>query len=206
LQAKADAEILGNRVKREVGTIELQKAQAELALKQQRLGALQVTAGTAGRFMLAAAPADDLPGRYMKKGDLIGYVTPGRAEVARVAVAQDDIDLVREHLRGVRFWIADRPGTTYRGHIVRAVPGATRELPSPALAASNGGVFPLDPRDPKGKTALDSMFLFDIALPEALQQVPFGTRVYVRFQLDWEPYGWQVARRVRQVLLRRLDA
>jgi putative peptide zinc metalloprotease protein len=206
LQAKADAELRGDRVKREVSTIELEEARVELALQQQRLGALQVKAGTAGRFVLAAAPADDLPGRFMKKGDLIGYVTPGRAEVARVAVAQDDIDLVREHLNGVKFWIADRPGTTYKGHIVRAVPGATHELPSPALAASNGGVFPLDPRDTKGKTALDSMFLFDVALPQQLQQVPFGTRVYVRFQLDWEPYGWQIARRVRQVLLRRLDA
>ena len=36
------------------------------------------------------------------------------------------------------------------------------------------------------------MFLFDIALPPALREVPFGTRVYVRFQLDWEPLGWQI--------------
>jgi putative peptide zinc metalloprotease protein len=36
--------------------------------------------------------------------------------------------------------------------------------------------------------------------------VPFGTRVHVRFQLGWEPIGWQVARRLRQLLLSRFNA
>jgi putative peptide zinc metalloprotease protein len=79
-------------------------------------------------------------------------------------------------------------------------------LPSPALAASNGGVFALDPRDAEGATTLDRVFLFDIALPQELRQVPFGTRVHVRFRLDWEPLGWQLTRRVRQLLLARFDA
>jgi len=156
--------------------------------------------------VLAAAPAGDLPGRYVKKGDLIGYVTPGRAEVARIAVGQDDIDLVREHMNGLKFRLANMPGRTFSGEIVRAVPGATHDLPSPALAATNGGVFPLDPRSTETPRALDRIFLFDVALPEELRQVPFGTRVYVRFQLDWEPLGWQLARRVRQLLLARFDA
>ncbi len=206
LQAQADAELRGDRVKREVSTLELRSAQEELAIKQQRLGELRVPARTEGRFVLTAAPAGDLPGRYVRKGDLIGYVTPGRAEVARVAVAQDDIALIRNHLNGIKFMVADRPGRTFAGEIVRAVPGATNQLPSPALASANGGVFPLDPRDSNGRTALGSVFLFDVGLPEELRQVPFGTRVYVRFQLDWEPLGWQGARRLRQLFLARFDA
>lgn len=206
LQAEADQELRGNRVQREVSTIGLQQAEAELALLQQRLGALQLKAGTAGQFVLAAAPAGDLPGRFFQKGELIGYVAPGRADVARIAVGQEDIDLVREHLNGLEAWVANRAGWTFESRIVRAIPGATYELPSPALAAANGGVFPLDPRDSKGTTSLQRVFLFDIALPPELRQVPFGTRVHVRFALDWEPLGWQIARRVRQLLLERLDA
>ena len=63
-----------------------------------------------------------------------------------------------------------------------------------------------DQRDTEGKTTLGRVFLFDVALPEELRQVPFGTRVHVRFQLDWEPLGWQLTRRVRQLLLARFDA
>ena len=206
LQAQADAELRRDRVQREVSTLALNEAQQELAIQQQRLGDLRVPAMTEGRFVLAAAPATDLPGRYVRKGELIGYVTPPRAEVARIAVGQDDIELVRQHLNGLEFRLANMPGRTFDGEIVRAVPGATRELPSPALAASNGGEFPLDPRDTEGVTSLDRVFLFDIGLPEELRDVPFGTRVHVRFQLAWEPLGWQFARRLRQLLLGRFDA
>jgi len=206
LQAEADAELLGDRVKREVSTLDLQEAQRELAIQRQRYGELRVPALADGRFVLAAAPAADLPGRYVKKGDLIGYVTPPRAEVARIAVGQDDIDLVREHMNGLEFRLANMPGRTFEGEIVRAVPGGTHELPSPALAASNGGLFALDPRETEGARALDRVFLFDVALPRELRQVPFGTRVHVRFQLDWEPLGWQLTRRLRQMLLARFDA
>ncbi|HEY6815523.1 MAG TPA: peptidase M50 [Croceibacterium sp.] len=205
LQAQADAELRGDRVLREVSTLELQEAQAELAIQQQRLGELRLPARAEGRFVLAAS-AEDMPGRFVKKGDLIGYVTPRRAEIARIAVVQDDIQLVREHMNGLEFRLANIPGRTYDGKIVRAVPGGTRELPSPALAIANGGPIPLDPRDSEGKTALGRVFLFDVALPAELRQVPFGTRVHVRFALDWEPLGWQAARRVRQLMLAQFDA
>lgn len=206
LQAQADAELRGDRVQREVSTLELHQAQEELAARQQRLGELRVPARAEGHFVLAAASAGDLPGRYVRKGELIGYVTPHQAEVARIAVGQDDIELIRGHLNGLRFRLANRPGETFEGTIVRAVPGATRQLPSPALATANGGVFPLDPRDTEGRTALGRVFLFDIALPPDLRQVPFGTRVHVRFRLDWEPLGWQAVRRLRQLFLARFDA
>lgn len=206
LQAQADAELRRDRVQREVSTVALNEARRELSIQRQRLGDLQVAAMTDGRFVLAATSAADLPGRFVRKGELIGYVTPSQAEVARIAVGQDDIALVRQHLNGLKFRLANMPDRTFDGEIVRAVPGATRELPSPALAASNGGEFALDPRDPEGATSLERVFLFDVGLPEELHGVPFGTRVHVRFQLDWEPLGWQLARRLRQLLLGRFDA
>jgi putative peptide zinc metalloprotease protein len=156
--------------------------------------------------VLASASAGDLPGRFVRKGDLVGYVTPGSAQLARIAVRQDDFELIRGHLDTLEFRLANRAGETFDGRIVRAVPGATTQLPSLALASTNGGPFPLDPRDTEGKTALQRVFLFDIALPPELEDVPFGTRVHVRFTLDWEPLGWQVMRRVRQMLLSRFDA
>lgn len=205
-QAQADIELNGNRVKREISQSGLAEIEKKLAIKRQQLGELQIRAAAAGRFILYAAPADDLPGRFVQKGDLIGYITPGYAEVARIAVAQDDIDLVREHLGSLRFRLASVPGRSFATRIVRVVPGATRTLPSRALSTESGGPFPADPRDAKGRTALNRVFLFDIALPDELKQIPFGTRVFVRFALDWEPLGWQALRRVRQMLLARFAA
>ncbi len=206
LQAEADAELRGDRVEREVSTLAMQEARERLMVQQQRLGQLDMRAGAEGRFMLAAAPAQDLPGRYVRKGDLIGYVTPGRADTARIAVAQDDFELVRGHLQDLRFRLANRPGESFDGTIIRAIPGGTYDLPSPALGAANGGIFALDPRDENGTRALGRVFLFDIALPEEAQDVPFGTRVHVRFALDWEPLGWQAFRRIRQLFLATFNA
>lgn len=206
LQAEADQELGLDHVKREISQLAWADASEKYAVQAGRLGELQVPARADGRFVLAAAPASDLPGRHVKQGELIGYVTPGRADVARVAVSQDDVELVRGGLRGVRFWVADRPGRTWTGRVVREVPGGTFDLPSKALATDHGGVVPLDPRDAKGLRALNRVFLFDIALPPALRDVPFGTRVHVRLGLTWEPLGWQMLRRLRQMFLARFDA
>ncbi|WBH15001.1 site-2 protease family protein [Sphingomonas radiodurans] len=213
LQAKADTELragfgdaAGDRVLRDVGQIEVAEAIKRLAVEQNRLGDLSIEAGTSGRFVLAAATAADLPGRHVRKGELIGYVTPGSADVARIAVPQDDFELIRGRLDSLKLKIADRPVQTFDSAIVRAVPGGTFDLPSPALATTNGGPFALDPTAQNGPVSLTRVFLFDVALPATAETVPFGTRVHVRFQLDWEPLGWQLFRRVRQLLLSQFDA
>lgn len=205
LHAEADAELAGDLVKREISQLALADANEKYAVQAQRWGDLRLAAGADGRFILAAASAGDLPGRFLKKGTLIGFVTPGRADVARVAVGQDDVALVRGGARQVRLWVADRPGRTWTGTIVREVPGGTFELPSKALATDHGGTVPLDPRDGKGQRALNRVFLFDVALPPELRQTRFGTRVHVRFALPWEPLGWQAGRRIRQLFLSRFD-
>ena len=206
LRAEADSELGGDMVKRRISQLELDEADHRLGIQRQRQGELRLLARAAGRFVLAKAPAPDLPGRHVRQGELIGYVTPGHADVIRIVVPQDDIDLVRRKLRGVRYRIAALPGATYDGAGVREVPGGTRELPSEALALGNGGPLPIDPTDASRRKAINRVFLFDVSLPRELRQVPFGTRVHVRFQLGWEPIGWQIGRRLRQLLLSQFNA
>ena len=206
LRAAADSELGGDMVKRRISQLETDEADHRLGIQRQRQDELRLLARAAGRFVLAKAPAGDLPGRHVRQGELIGYVTPGHADVIRIAVPQDDIDLVRRKLRGVRYRIAALPGATYDGTVVREVPGGTRELPSEALALGNGGTIPIDPTDASRRKAINRIFLFDVSLPRELRQVPFGTRVYVRFQLGWEPIGWQIGRRLRQLLLSQFNA
>jgi putative peptide zinc metalloprotease protein len=148
--------------------------------------------------------AEDLPGRFFKKGELVGYVTPANADLVRVVVSQDDIDLVRNHTRTIAAKIPDRVDQRFAAVIAREVPAANEELPSKALAASGGGKVASDPRDSKGSKSLQRMFQFDVRLASSLSDVGFGSRVYVRFEHDWEPLGQQLYRRIRQIFLARL--
>jgi putative peptide zinc metalloprotease protein len=123
-----------------------------------------------------------------------------------VLVPQADIELVRERLRRVRLKLAHRAEDDFTSVLVREVPMARDELPNAALGQSGGGTVATDPRDPQGRRALDRIFQFDVALPPELARVPFGTRVFVRFEHAPEPLGFQVWRRVRQTLLTRFGA
>src|SRR3546814_480923 len=92
LQAEADSELAGDRVKRQISQFAIAETEKKLAVQRQRSAQLRLAARTPGRFVLVLAPAGDLPGRHVKQGDLIGYVAPDHAEVVRIAVPQDDID------------------------------------------------------------------------------------------------------------------
>jgi putative peptide zinc metalloprotease protein len=144
-------------------------------------------------------------GRYVKAGEIMGYVTPIRGRIARVVVPQSDIGLVRDRLVAVLIRLADRR-TDLTSSVVRAVPAAAEELPSQALTAENGGTISTDPRDTKGMKAFERVFQFDVALPDTAGAAPgFGARVFVRFDYAWEPLGTTLYRRVRQGLLSRFE-
>jgi len=149
--------------------------------------------------------ADDLPGRYLKKGELIGYVMQDGARIVRVVVSQDDVDLVRSRLARAEVRLAERVAQVYPAAVVREVPAAKDELPSSALSSAGGGVLAADPRDPKGSKALLTTFQFDLELPREVRDVAYGGRAYVRFVLQPEPLGLQWYRRLRQAFLSRFN-
>jgi putative peptide zinc metalloprotease protein len=64
----------------------------------------------------------------------------------------------------------------------------------------------VDPADTQGTRTLQRVFQVDVELSaNATAPIAFGGRAYVRFDHDWEPVGWQMWRRVRQLLLSRLQ-
>jgi putative peptide zinc metalloprotease protein len=78
-------------------------------------------------------------------------------------------------------------------------------LPSAAMGTGGGGEMLMDPRDQHGLTALNRVFLLDLELASPVPRAGFGGRAYVRFDLQWEPLGEQLWRRVRQLLLSRVE-
>ena len=153
--------------------------------------------------LAAAGQAQDLPARYLKKGELIGYVLARESLVARVVVAQDDIDLVRTRFQGAELRLADSIEHAEPVLLIRPPAGGVDELPTPALGLSGGGRIPTQANDPDGVKTIERVFLIDLALPANRPPAAFGERVYVRFDHGREPLLWQGLRRLRQLFLGR---
>jgi putative peptide zinc metalloprotease protein len=204
LRAKLDAVRFTDRVEAIVTETELKAVRAARALAEHRVALLQAHAGDSGVF--AIADPVDMPGRFFKRGDVLGYVLPpSGAHLVRATVAQEDIDLVRNHVRTARIMLADHLGHPLDVVSVREVPAGSDKLPSAALGSVGGGATAVDPRDDHGMTTLNRVFQFDLQLAAPVADAGFGARAFVRFDHDWEPLGFQLWRRARQLLLSRVE-
>ena len=200
LAAQYDALIQVDRVQAQIVREELAAVGANLERARERERELTLKSGVNGRFVLPQAA--DLPGRFVQKGTLVAYVVEPKALSARVAIEQDHIDLVRNRTRGVEVMLAGWGAAPMPAQIRREVPGASRQLPSPALGTLGGGPFAVDPRDNQGVTALGRVFQVELSLPPEVRSSYLGARVFVRFNHGFEPLGVQVYRALRRLFLR----
>jgi putative peptide zinc metalloprotease protein len=167
----------------------------------ERLALLDVRAGSEGTFLLSRAGA--LPGRFLRQGELVGYVIDRPRAIARVVAPQEAADVVRSAATRVDIRMAHAPDRILPGRVEREVPAGEEYLPSKALATEGGGQIATDMRDAKGARTLERTFQFDIAVDAAGGALPlyFGERVHVRFEHPDEPIGLQWLRNVRRVFL-----
>jgi putative peptide zinc metalloprotease protein len=176
---------------------------AEIARLNERLAGLLVRSKAGGYLVMPHQY--DMPGTFVKKGALLGFVLNQDAVNVRVAVPEPDAELLHDHLRNVQVRIADRPDEAISAQLISDNNSVTHSLPSPALADRNGGRYPTDPADKDGLTATEPFVLIDLKLPSiVLERV--GTRAIVRFDHGNEPVVQQVYRKLRQVFLRYFNA
>lgn len=168
----------------------------------QRTAGLEIRARASGTFVLPRAA--DLPGRFVKRGELLGHVIDLERLTIRTIVSQDDAGLVQHRTRRVEVRLAEALGEPRDAQLVRMVPGASTELPSVALGAAGGGEVATDPHDAQGVRALQRSFQVDLELPSRERFVNLGEHVYVRFDHGSEPLFEQGWRRLRQLFLARL--
>jgi len=203
LEARYSAELLNDPVQAEILKEELAEVQDELAEARVRFERLVVYSPADGT--LRVPRPEDLPGRFVHKGDLLGYVADLSEVTARVVVPQTAADLVRRRTEAVEVRLANQPGLTLEGRIRREVPSASDQLPSRVLGSQGGGAIAVDARDADGVKALDRFFQFDIELPMRDTGGYVASRVFVRFNHGREPLGRQWYRRLRQLFLARLE-
>ena len=170
---------------------------------QARLTGLEVRASHAGRWVPRATTEQG--GRYVKRGEVLGYVVAGASQVVRTAVPQEDMDLIRSGLHGVQVRLAQAVRVTVDARLRRQVPGGEFELVSSALGTAGGGEIAVDPAKPGGTHTLKRVFDVEVGLAQASPAAVFGDRAYVRFDLGAAPLGWQWFLRLRQLFLARLN-
>jgi putative peptide zinc metalloprotease protein len=202
-EARLDSQRFDDRVQADLTRQDIERESASLARLQERAGHLVARSGAAGRFVIDRP--DDLPGRFVRKGQLVGYVAQDARTLVRAVVSQDDIDLVRAGVLRTEVRLPGQLDVVHAARLVREVPAARDELPSAALSSAGGGALAADPRDPNGGRALASSFQFDLELPPEVTSASYGGRAHIRFTHPSEPLGTQWYRRLRQAFLQRFN-
>ena len=203
LNAKYDSLMPFDRVQSAMVREQLVAAEANLRRALERQAALVYLSPANGRFVVPNAA--DLPGRFVTKGQLVAYVVEPKELLARVALVQDDIAMVRQKTRGVEVMLAAWGSDPVAAQVRREVPGASAKLPTAALGSAGGGPVAVDPRDKQGVTTLRQVFQLELSLPAEVRSDYLGARVYVRFNHGYEPAGFQWYRAFRRLLLRQFN-
>jgi putative peptide zinc metalloprotease protein len=200
LKARYDAALATDRVEAEMIDEERMGVLAERNVALDNAANLLVKSPSVGQFIVTRP--QNLPGRFYRKGELVGYVAADSSANIRVVVTQSDILLIRQRTVGVAVKLASRPQATFNAVVDREVPAANYVLPSKALGVSGGGRIAVDPADEEGTKALEKVFQLDLAVLEDIPTAYFGERVYVRFEHGEMPLGQQWYWMGRQLFLR----
>jgi putative peptide zinc metalloprotease protein len=183
---------------------QLAAGRAKLDEARRRMDALSISANASGRWMPAAPTA--LAGRWVKRGEVVGYVIDGPSRRVRAAIPQEDMALIGSRgtaRASVR--LRNDPGTEIPARLRRYVSGGEQELVSQALGTQGGGEIAVDPAQRGGTHAIQRVFDLEIEMDRPSSSGVFGDRAYVRFDLGWTPLARQWFLRLRQLFLARLD-
>jgi putative peptide zinc metalloprotease protein len=198
-----DTERISDRVKAEITKEEIEQATAELSRALERAEELTIASPLSGKFLVPMA--QDLPGRFVRRGELLAYIIDRSTISARVVVSQADVDFVRQRTLGVKVRLPETVSEILPAVLKREVPAATDQLPSRTLSQEGGGEIAIDPRDMMGTKAFKKIFLFDLEMPAQARLYNVGGRVYVRFDHGREPLVYRWYRGARQLFLRRFN-
>ncbi|WP_367848127.1 biotin/lipoyl-binding protein [Rhodoferax sp. WC2427] len=178
-------------------------AQAELARVDDKLAQREIRA--LGNGLLVLPHEDEVVGQFHKRGDRIGYLLTAAPTVVRVALPQQEADLVRGSPSTVQVRLADGFASVHTGRIAASVPGAAMRLPSAALGDTAGGRIATDSSDKEGLTPRQPVVVMDVELapPNAAAHTSdrVGARALVRFDHGTRPIAAQAVRQLQQLFL-----
>lgn len=203
LNAQFRAEWSKDKVKAEKIKEEMVVVAQELRYSRFKLRSMQIFSKKSGKLLIP--DVKDLTGRFIRRGDVIGYVIDDVLPTVRVVVAQSDIAQLAKEIKAIEIRLVNHPDQIYPAKIIRWAPEASNQLPSAALATINGGKIVINPDEEEDLETLEKFFQVDLEFTPETQMVEIGQRVYVRFDHGGEPIGRQWYRSLRQVFLRQFN-
>ena len=181
---------------------ELAAKRAEVVDLQRRIDSLRVVSQVDGRLVMPRP--QDLPGKYVARGEVLAHVLRSEDIAVKVAVPQADAGLITSGTEEVQVALTDQRNEILPAKLTGGVPAATAMLPTASLGDRAGGPVETDPGDKDGLRTLEPVFLFDVQLASTqLQRV--GSRAWVRFDHGARPIGVQWHRRLHQLLLKQFN-
>jgi len=201
--ARYDDKRISNRTEAQILRDEITQVQGELKNAQEQYAALTIKSPTDGVFLLTQS-ARDMAERFTQRGDVLGYVIDPTHTTVRVALPHSDVDPIRR-TRKVIARVSEAIHTDIEAEILRAIPAASKKLPSKALSVDGGGMFALDPSSKTGDEAYETLFQLDIRLGGGDYVKNIGERVYVRFEHNPEPLARRAYRALRRLFLSQFD-
>lgn len=196
------ASSLRDRAASEILREELQFIEREYQRAKERLLGVKVYSSLAGELIVPGSSR--LLGKYLTRGEMIGYVIDYKNLPVTVLVSEDNIDLVRTQTRSIELRFVATPEQSYAGEIIRLMPASTQDMPSSILGVDGGGQIATDPQAGERLKSFRGHFRMDLSVPDAPKN-RFDERVYVLFEHDPEPVIYRWYRAVRRVFLRQFD-
>jgi putative peptide zinc metalloprotease protein len=172
----------------------------QLASVNERKSNLIIQADAAGTPVIPSA--QNLTGRLVRQGDVLGYMIGSDDMRLRVAIPQSQAEIVRNRTQDVQIMFQDDIGTSLHGTLVVEIPQSQDTIPSLALSTQAGGDIVLNPAGASELSTLQSVFQFEVATDEPLAITKVGARALVKFDHGTEPIGFRFYRGIRQVFLR----
>ena len=159
------------------------------------------------RARFAVLKPQDLPGRFIREGQEIGYVLPAKL-AHRPRHHSVRMTSISYAIGCAACWSGWRSAWTRSCRLascVRCRPVAMTCRARPSGDTGGGARAHRSSRPASQRRPYNRVFQVDLELPaEIASAAAFGSRAYVRFDLEWEPLGQQIWRRARQLLLSRL--
>jgi putative peptide zinc metalloprotease protein len=178
---------------------DIRRLQAETERLQGLADQLTLRAAVAGRVVIPQPQR--VLGRWLPQGEVLAQVLPPGAARVRALVRNEDVARVRERPGEIGVVLAQADARRQPAQVERAVPRASRELPSAAMGQRSGGPLLTDPSDSSGRTAAEARFAYDLRLPDGVT-ARVGTRAMVTFEHGRTVAAAVLARIARETFLR----
>jgi putative peptide zinc metalloprotease protein len=170
---------------------------------QYELSGLRLGTDLSGTWM--CPNYEKMQGVYLRRGDPVGYIAPGKAQLIRATAGQTlAAMLLEQHQDYVEIRPKGRPDIELIGTVDKIFPAGQEVLPSEALGYAAGGAVQTQAKDPSGRRTAEKFFEVWIKPDiDSSQRLLTGQRVIARVKLESKPLAVQWWLALRQLFQRR---